>query len=117
MRSEEPEYLETDKTLWHSMITIFMKYINSQQRELLIFANFLSRMLPMRHIEEGRSQSHRLYALRYFAMGTFMYSVGDAENLSDLPRNSQGGACFNGKLEHICCVPRAPADADHKRGI
>ena len=84
MRSEEPEHLETDKTLWHSLMSIFMKDIDSQLRGMMYLCQLLE---P--YVSNATHQNRALtvpqtvcIALRYFATGTFMYQVGDAENLS-----------------------------------
>ena len=61
------KHLETDKSLWHSQMSIFIKYIDSQLRELRIFvANVTHRS------RELTVPQTVCIALRFFTTGTFM---------------------------------------------
>ena len=75
-------YLGTDKTLWLSLISICMKDTGSRQKGWLICVSSSSQTLLMPHVGVVHVPQTIWLALRYFETSSFLYAVGDAENLS-----------------------------------
>ena len=72
------KHLETDKSICHSQMIIFMKDIDSQLRELHIFSSFLSRVTNVTHRRRTLTVPQTVcMASLYFATGTFMQCHGD----------------------------------------
>ncbi len=77
-------FLETEAIHWHFLMIHFLNATDFWLNAYVICASYLNHILTIPPIEVVHSQSCKLCHSHcgFFATGTYMHSVGDAENLS-----------------------------------